>query len=105
MTSNGMRRVQDLKTISLVIGVTAALASAAWGIVSWAQSMKPRVEATADHEVLHRRITSANESAAAADKHATDVEKKIEPIGRDVKTIKCLMLAPNQKARAKCGLQ
>ena len=48
-SGNGMRRMQDLKTLSLIIGVTLALASAAWGIVSWAQSLKPRAEARSDH--------------------------------------------------------
>jgi len=101
-SGNGMRRMQDLKTLSLIIGVTLALASAAWGIVSWAQSLKPRAEARSDHEVLHRRITEVDKKTLDAEQHVNRVE---QTIGRDVKTIKCILTAPNRRSKEKCGLQ
>lgn len=102
MTSNGRSRLADLKVIGLVVSITLGLGGMAWTVVSWASSVKTNEVARQDHEVLHRRITKVNDKAEGA---VQEQEKMQQTIGRDVKTIKCLLTAPNRKAKANCGLE
>ena len=37
--------------------------------------------------------------------HARVVEQQLGEVGRDTKTIKCILTAPSMKAKAKCGLE
>lgn len=100
-SGNGRSRRQDLTTISLIIGIVLGLAGGAWSIVSWAQSVLPRTEAEQKHEVIHHRISEVDRKA---DNNERNVEVIQQTIGRDVKTIKCLLTAPNRKAKQNCGL-
>lgn len=88
----------DLKIISIVVGLTISMASVAWGVVSFAQSLQPKVEAMAQHEVLHERVSAVDDKADNALVQTTT-------IGRDVKTIKCILMAPNRKGKERCGLE
>lgn len=52
MTGNGRSRVQDLRAIAVVLGVTGVIASAGWSIVSWATGLQSVAKAAEEHHKL-----------------------------------------------------
>lgn len=94
MTENTRSRIADLKTLSILVGVVVAMSSVAWTVVSWANSLMPRVEAKQQHQVMWKRIGEVDDKA-----------DKAIGIKRDVGVIKCILSAPNRKAKQTCGLQ
>jgi len=102
VTENARSRIADIKVLSLVVGIVAAMATCGWGIAVWATGRVSKEDLHSETRILHKRIGDVDDKAEAADGHATQIE---QTIGRDVRTIKCLLTAPNRRAKERCGLE
>jgi hypothetical protein len=101
--TNAMRsRLADLKTIGLVIAIVSGMAGGAWKVIDLINGKMDRSEAEASRSALHQRISRVKE---VVDKNTHDVEQVQQTIGRDVRTIKCILTAPSRKAKGNCGLE
>ena len=101
MTSNMKSRLADLQVVGAVIAITAALAAGSWKVVDVLSSKEDRIEHAADIRIVHERIGKVKETADGASSEVHNVQ---QIIGRDVKTIKCILTAPSRKAKGNCGL-
>lgn len=101
MTNAMKSRVADLKVVALIVTITAALAGGAWSVVSAFSAKMDRTEAETSHTILHKRITAVDDKAS---ENTRGLEHTQQTIGRDVRTIKCILTAP-KRGRKNCGLE
>lgn len=81
----------------LPLAVVVALVGAAVSFGVWKGSVVTDARATKLHEPIMEQIIAVEKKA---DKAVTDVQA----MSRDVRTIKCVVLAPNNRAKARCAL-
>jgi len=93
--------VAFFKTVSTIVGVTVLVGGIFVSIVLWFTSVQTKEEAEAQHSAIQSDMAAADKMI---EQKVNAVIEQVEPVGRDVKTIKCLMLAPNRKSRERCGL-
>jgi hypothetical protein len=103
--SNGQQTagwVHLLKTISVIVSTTVLIGGLAVGLVLWFSRVQLIPEAVEQHEALRTEFQAAD---IIIDRKTEITTGQLKEVGRDVKTIKCLIQAPSMKAKAKCGLE
>ena len=102
--SNGAQPgvVHLVKTLLTIVGATVAIGATAVAVVAYFLSMEPRAVAEKEHEAIKTEFRSAD---GVIIDHARAAEEQIRDVGRDVKTVKCILQAPTMKAKARCGLE
>jgi len=93
---------QDARQIAAIVAITGALATIAWQVSSFALGTVTHQEAQIEHQAIRGEMKIGDEKI---DVKASAAADQIKEVGRDVKTIKCLMLAPTVKAKQRCGLE
>jgi hypothetical protein len=84
---------------SAIVGIIAtciAIAAALGLVLPW--------QAASKDELRQIDVVNVAEHKAIRD-DVSKLSSGVEDVGRDVKTIKCLMLAPSNKAKQRCGLE
>lgn len=102
MTGKAKSLLQDLKVFGAILVSTFTLATLAWNIGQWVFSVQMKDQAAREHDLIKSEIGA---SVQALEVQVSPALKQVESVGRDVKTIKCLMLAPSAKAKQRCGLE
>ena len=109
MTGTTRSRLSDLKVIGLIVSITIGIATVAWSVVSWATSVVTIGEATEAHSKIEAQAINDKVELqledSEIDKKADAAIEEVKQVGRDVKTVKCILLAPNRQAKARCALE
>jgi len=90
----------SLKRISLILGIIlggAAIVGVVYRGSVWTENVQTKTEARTIHEKLRA-------SDRQIDEKTTTTAAEVRTVGRDVRVIKCLMLATSHRAREKCML-
>ena len=102
MTTEGRMAVVALvKTLLTIAGSTIALAALAVGAVAWFLGVQTKTEAAAQHDEIRTEVRAADTKIEIK---ADTAQSELRTIGRDVRTIKCLLTRP-AKQRQNCGLE
>jgi hypothetical protein len=110
MTSDGRAELLHIaKTIGPIVTTMMLVGGLAVSLVLWVSRVQTQPEAEAQHMAIRSEIQAAtielHNSDVAIDAKASTASSSIKEIGRDVRTIKCLLLSPSTKAKARCGLE
>ena len=109
MTARISSVLSDARNIAAVLMLAGAAAGGLWAVTSWCGTRVSSTEAGEAHDRIRAEYRNAD---AIIEARAEEIEAKTDAatvqfreVGRDVKTIKCLMLSPNVKAKSRCGLE
>jgi len=94
--------VHTFKTLSTMLGFIMLVGGLAVAAVLKFSDIQSAQESKDQHRQIREEYKAAD---ALIIEHAREVESQLKDVGRDVRTIKCLILAPNAKQKQKCGLE
>ncbi len=99
----------DLRVIGIIVSTTLGIGGVSWAVAAWGttrvsttdsaaalakiegQAINDKVELQLEDQRIDRKVNSAIE--------------EMKQVGRDVKTVKCILLAPNSKQKSRCALE
>jgi len=94
--------ISAIKALSAIIGFTLIIGGMIISAVMWFSKVQTIDVAEKQHKEIKSEMVAAD---TLLDQKATTVKIEVKKVGRDVKVIKCLLQAPNNRAKARCGLE
>jgi hypothetical protein len=93
--------VSDARQVAAIITIAGACGAVAWWVVGFVSGAQTWMVAAKQHEEIRLEMRHGDE---AVDLKASTAVGAVHAIGKDVRTIKCLLTKTKRKERDACGL-